>query len=198
MSNLQKKKVTSRQAQALETRNKIYNVALDLMEKKGFDNITIHDIIEKADISIGGFYHYFKSKNDILFEIYQRADNYFRKNVAGKLKSGNSLDQIVEFFQYYAKYHEISDITFTKHLYSTENKYFTQKGRFLQIMLQEIIAAGQKNGEIILEMSPEQIEDYLFIAARGVVFNWCLYNGEYSLEESMIDYIKKLVVIFKK
>ena len=55
---------TKRQEQARETKNRIYNSAIELMEKEGFDNITIADIREKAGVSVGAFYHYFASKND--------------------------------------------------------------------------------------------------------------------------------------
>lgn len=190
------KKPTKRQAQAIKTKNKIYNIAFDLMEKKGFNNITIEDISKKAGVSVGAFYHYFKSKNDILFEIYHRADEYFKENVENILSPENSLNQIIEYFHYYSKYSKSVGIEFTKHLYSTENKFFTRKDRYMLAFLQDIIKNGQEKNEIIMDMTPEEITDYLFMAARGVVFDWCLYDGQYDLEEKMIAFFRQLVNIF--
>jgi len=193
---LQTKKMTSRQSQAIKTRNKIYNTAFDLMKKKGFDNITIEDISKKAGVSVGAFYHYFKSKNDILFETYHRADEYFQEKVEGKLKSETSLDQIVEYLVEYAKFAKMMGIDFSKQLYNTENKFFIKKDRYMLTILQNIIRNGQEKNEIISDMSPEEITEYLFIAARGLVFDWCLYDGQYDLEQKMMSFFKRLIRIF--
>jgi AcrR family transcriptional regulator len=66
----QSKRITSRQAQAIKTRNKILKTTIDLMQKKGFDNITIETISKKAGVSVGSFYYYFKSfiRRTIIFK----------------------------------------------------------------------------------------------------------------------------------
>ena len=63
---------TTRKEQAEETRNRIYTSAIELMEENGFGNFTIEDISRRAGVSVGAFYHYFDSKNDILAEIFYR------------------------------------------------------------------------------------------------------------------------------
>jgi len=194
---LQKKKLTSRQIQAAETRDKIYNTAYNLMKKKGFNKITIEDISKKAGVSIGTFYHHFKSKDDILYEVYQRADNYF-KDVLNKMKSDNSLDQIVEYFQCYANYSEQTNIGFTTHLYSIENKFFLKKGRLMLTILEDIIKRGQEKNEITKTKTPEEIVDILFLIARGVVFDWGLKDGKYKLENRMTELFNLQVELFKE
>jgi len=47
-------------------RVKILNAAWKLFEEKGYDNTTVDEIIEATDTSKGTFYHYFKSKEDLL------------------------------------------------------------------------------------------------------------------------------------
>lgn len=197
VKKLQKKKLTSRQIQAAETRDKIYHTAYNLMKKKGFNEISIEDISKKAGVSVGTFYHYFKSKNDILYEVYQRADNYF-KDVPNRMKSENSMEQIVEYFQYYAKYADQSNIGFTAHLYSIENKFFLKKGRLMQTILEDIIRQGQEKNEIIKLKPPEEIVDLLFLIARGVIFDWVLKDGNYNLEDRMTELFTLQVEIFKE
>ena len=87
---MQNRNMTSRRFQAEETHRKIYNTAFDLMTRKGFDKITIKDISKKAGVSIGTFYHYYKSKNDILREVYQKADDYFR-DVMADMRPGSTV-----------------------------------------------------------------------------------------------------------
>lgn len=166
------------------------------MKKKGFDNITIEDISKKAGVSVGAFYHYFKSKNDILFEIYHRADEYFKENIEEILRSGDTHAQIISFLVHYARYLKITGIDFSKQLYNTENKYFIKKDRYMVTALRDMIKNGQNSGEIKSDLTAEEITDYLFITARGIVFDWCLHDGQYDLEEKMQNYFNRLAAIF--
>lgn len=196
---MSKEKLTKRQMQANKTKNKIYKVSVELMEKKGFNNITIEEISKKAGVSVGAFYHYYKSKDDIFFEIYKKADEYFENEVAHQLIEDhlNAFEQIVLFFKHYAKYNMGRGLENVSQLYNTKNKHFIMKSRYMITLLQRIIEEGQENNEIFTEMTPESITEYLFIVSRGVVMDWCFHDADYDLEETMEQFISRVVVIFK-
>lgn len=194
---MKKQKLTNRQMQALATKNRIYKIAIELMEKRGYEDVKVEDICKKAKVSVGSFYNYFKSKNDILSEIFKRADSYFENDVIDNLKCDDSLDKVVEFFTYYAMYNEIAGIDTMKQLYSFNNKLFIEEGRYMQIALQEIITSGQNKNEISKDMTDKEISNYLFIAARGVAYDWCLHDGKYNIKEFMENYFRRIVNIFR-
>ncbi|MBX4260201.1 TetR/AcrR family transcriptional regulator [Clostridium estertheticum] len=194
---MDEEKLNNRQLQALNTKNKIYKSAIDLMDKKGYKNIKIQDICKKAGVSVGSFYNCFKSKNEILIEIYKRADEYFITEVANNIYCDNATNEIIKYFDYYAKYNVQVGIDTMKLLYNSNNKLFITKDRDMQNLLNIIIGRGQEKNELSNEMSKESITEYLFIAARGVVYNWCLYDGKFDLLEAMNEYMKRLVIIFK-
>ncbi|MBX4264651.1 TetR/AcrR family transcriptional regulator [Clostridium estertheticum] len=194
---MDEEKLNNRQLQALNTKNKIYKSAIDLMDKKGYKNIKIQDICKKAGVSVGSFYNCFKSKNEILIEIYKRADEYFIKEVANNIYCDNATNEIIKYFDYYAKYNVQVGIDTMKLLYNSNNKLFITKGRDMQNLLNIIIERGQEKNELSNEMSKESITEYLFIAARGVVYNWCLYDGKFDLLEAMNEYMKRFIIIFK-
>ncbi len=50
----------------MELRDRIINTAYELFSIKGYEKTTIGEIIKKADCSKGGFYHHFKSKEEML------------------------------------------------------------------------------------------------------------------------------------
>ena len=52
------------------TRKTIEDVALDLIDKQGFDATTIDEIAAAADISPRTFFHYFHSKEDVVLADY--------------------------------------------------------------------------------------------------------------------------------
>ncbi len=192
-----KKELTKRQLQAIETKNKIYNIAVNLMDKRGFNNITVEEICTKAGVSVGTFYLYFKSKNNIFDEIYERADDLFQNHVKSALQEENSLDRIVEYFKHYGQLNVDTGLETMQQLYTTQNKLFTKKGRYMQTLLQEIIKEGQEKKEISTTMTPEEITDFLFIANRGLVYDWCLHKGKYDLEEAMVKFTKRLILLLK-
>ena len=186
-------KVTKRQLQAQNTREKIYRTSVELMEKKGLNNITVEEICKEAGVSIGSFYNCFESKNDILNEIYKVADDYFLSVVAADMKDGSTNDKIIRYFCYYADYNVHRGLEFVKHLYNPRNTMFIKKGRHMQLILQNIIEVAQKQGEIPDDMPAEEIVEYFFIAVRGIVYDWCLHNGQYDLVEFAKNYVRRLI-----
>jgi AcrR family transcriptional regulator len=163
------------------------------MDRKGFESITIADISEKAGVSVGAFYHYFNSKYDILAEIFQKADEYFSTEVKFELKKESIPEQIVEYFDHYARFNLASGVEMTQQLFNPKIKFFIEKGRPMHTILQDLIRKGQGKKEIRADADPEELARFLFVMARGVVFEWSLYEGRYDLEAKMHKYIEILV-----
>ena len=184
------KKLTKRQIQAQNTYKKIYDVAIELIEKQGFDNITIAEICKEANVSVGSFYNYFESKHDILNEIFKLADEYFSNTVLTNLGQGTAHNKILKFFNYYGDYNASRGVEFVKQLYTGKNNLFTTRGRPMQNVLKSIIEEGQKSGQISINMTSDEIVRLLFVTVRGIVYDWCLHDGEYDLTESINNYIK--------
>ena len=53
-------------------RNQILDTALQLVYTKGYEQMTIQDILESLQISKGAFYHYFNSKSAVLEALVER------------------------------------------------------------------------------------------------------------------------------
>jgi AcrR family transcriptional regulator len=193
-----KNTMTSRQAQAQETSNRIYAAAIELMDRKGFDRITIADISKKAGVSVGAFYHYFESKDDILAEIFRRADEYFTTEVAPQLPKKGVRQQILAFFDHYARFNILSGVEMTRELFSPKIKFFVQKGRPMQDLLVDVLRHGKERGELSGDAQPEEIAAFLFVMARGIVFDWSLRDGQYDLRAAMRAYMRDLVSIFAR
>jgi TetR/AcrR family transcriptional repressor of nem operon len=48
-----------------ETKRKLVDAGVNLMRKQGFNATTVDDICSEAGVTKGGFFHYFKSKEDL-------------------------------------------------------------------------------------------------------------------------------------
>lgn len=193
-----KEKLTNRQIQALNTKNKLYNAAVKLLESNGYQNIRIEDICKEAGVSVGSFYTHFNSKNDILVEIFKRADDYFRDEVTKSLENKSIPDKVIDYFDCYAKYNECLGIDMVKQLFTFDNKMFITEGRYMQSLLHEIVIEAQKEGKINLDISYTELTKQLFIVARGVIYDWCLNDGKHNLRETMRNFIKRMLSTFLK
>ena len=63
---------TKRERQAEERRNQLVDAALRLFAEKGFDKTTIKDLSEAVGVAQGLIYHYFGSKEELLFAAVDR------------------------------------------------------------------------------------------------------------------------------
>lgn len=68
------KQLTARKRQALEMRSRIQNVALDLFDRDGFENVSVEQIAQAAGCSVGNIYHYFKSKDELIIHVTSSVD----------------------------------------------------------------------------------------------------------------------------
>ena len=195
---MDQKKPTRRKIQADNTRKKLYDISIAFMEKKGLANTTVMEISRKAGVSVGTFYNYFTSKDDIVVDIFKKADDYFQQKVAKYFKdsSPDAGDQIVQYFRFYARYNQQRGLANITHLYNTMSRFFAVKGRYMQELLTEIVRRGQERAELVSDMKPEDITEYLFMASRGVVFDWCVHKAKYNLEQRMTAYMKRLILVF--
>jgi len=51
-------------------KDQILDAAVRLFAEKGFDGTSVQEIVERAEVTKGAMYHYFSSKDDLLYEIY--------------------------------------------------------------------------------------------------------------------------------
>ena len=70
-------RLTPRKQQALEMRSRIQNVALDLFDREGFENVSVEEIAQTVGCSVGNIYHYFKSKDELAIQVTQMVDEAY-------------------------------------------------------------------------------------------------------------------------
>ena len=66
----------------METKVRIMETAFKLFLKKGFADVSLNEIIRESDITTGGFYYHFSSKDNLLVEVINKyIFNYFSSTI---------------------------------------------------------------------------------------------------------------------
>ena len=108
-------------------RAQIVEAATRLVARQGFGKTVVRDIAEEANISVGLVYEYVRSKEDILFLIYEHWARVWGEGLEKALSRGKDpLDQLmagVSFLVGTADKH--SDVT---HLFYRETGYLSEYG----------------------------------------------------------------------
>ena len=58
--------MNKRKQQAIETKQKLLDAADALVKEKGFDAMSVDEIVALCGVAKGTFYHYFETKDDLL------------------------------------------------------------------------------------------------------------------------------------
>lgn len=76
-------------------KEEIKNAAMKLFMEKGFSHTTMENIINETGLSKGGFYHYYNSTSDILYDLMKDGIEY--RNQVIKSKIGEFKNDEIEF-----------------------------------------------------------------------------------------------------
>lgn len=105
--SMAKSVLTRREKEKLKNKEEILLVALHLFYQKGYHNVSMQDISEKAEFGIGTIYRFFKSKEalfeEMLNNIGDRILNDFLQILEGP---GNPIQRISRFIRCQAKFQE--------------------------------------------------------------------------------------------
>jgi len=193
---MKKTNITSRDVQAEKTRKRIFETAFAMFKAQGFDNVTVDDICKKSDVAKGSFYHHFRSKADIIIE-HKRIDEIYMKKLMELPAGMNSVEKLIFTLLFQARYAKRSGRELVRQLYKSQmvtgTYYFTSEERPFYRSLMDTIADGQKKKEIRKDLTADEITKLILIVSRGILYDWCLLDGEYDIEHIMARYFRILV-----
>jgi AcrR family transcriptional regulator len=157
-------------------RNEILDVARKLVYTKGYEQMSIQDILDELKISKGAFYHYFDSKQALLDELIERimddAERILRPIVEEKDLS--AIDKLRKYFDAAGQW-KVSQKTFMLDLFrvwhADANAIMRQKQEAASIkriapMLSEIVRQGVAEG-VFSTKYPEQFAGMFVGISRG-------------------------------
>lgn len=175
----------------------IVDVIVKLMDEEGVKNVTIKDICDKANISIGAFYHYFSSKESIVEEMYDVMDEYFLYNMESISGHYTTQEDLIDFTSHFGLFIEewgyYANLLILRTSIENTVKNISTKQRKIYEVLKNIILIGieEKNFSLPLEM--DDFISTIFVTIRAYLFEWAKKGNDYPVRDNMVRHMEWLM-----
>lgn len=197
---IQSKDLTNRQKKALETRKKLFNSALSLFAEKGYDNVTIDEIVARAGTSKGAFYTYFKTKYEVVVKQFQEIDSHYIKVQKTLKQYPTASEKMLVLVKAQLTYAyetmglEIITTVYKSQLNKDEEKAIINPKRVLYKIVNEIIMEGQKTGEFRNDLSSYELTKMVTRCMRATFFDWAVHNGSFDFVDDGYNFFSDFII----
>ena len=181
-----------------KTKKNIVSAAWRLFYEQGYDDTTVDEIIRASGTSKGTFYHYFKGKDALLTSLSELFDNKYEELIQEMPEEMGNFEKLLYLNQELfgmietSVSRELLAFMYSSQLVTKGEKHLLDQNRIYYRLLNELIAKGQRDGELTTRMSANEIAKIYALCERALLYDWCICNGEYSLRE----YAGKLMPMF--
>lgn len=183
-----RQKMTNRQIKAQDTKQKIYDAALVVIQQKGYANVSIGDITEAAGVAKGSFYTHFDSKESLLrFTFDQLNPIYIR--AYNQVKDLDFLESLHSFIRIsFADLEKIGKEiikALVVNYFSDEFLgVYLDRNRQIYKCLDMIIATGKVQGAVRNDVPTKEYVRIIFSSLIGAEEYWCMMPDD---DESLAE-----------
>lgn len=185
----EKAELSRQQRKSRETKEKIFQAAKRILQKKGYEELSIKNICEEAGVSNGSFYHHFKTKDDLL-SYYIEDQPTINPDLLETPKDIEGAKQgIIRVYMNYVKYCRELGVEFMAEYYDTKNQALNAAIRterpYPIVTVQTYVEKAIKADVVRLNVEIEEFTTDIRMIVIGNVFEWCIKHGEADFEGNM-------------
>ena len=173
--------VISRKQREREQRRKgLIDAAEKLFFEKGYDNVTMDEIADEAEVNKALLYYYFKNKEALFFavdlrgvrilhELYLKCSNL---DVDGYTKIKSMIQSLFEFSKDYSDYFRIYRYAGTERFQMSDNedaKELVDLTTGIWRIMVEAILQGMKDGTIRKDVDPVEMSIYINVMSMSAL-----------------------------
>ena len=180
------------------TRGRIISAAWKLFYEQGYEDTTVEDIVFESETSKGSFYHYFDGKDALLGTLAYVFDEKYEELKETMSPDLDAMQKLIYLnHELFAMIDGGVSMDLLARLLSTQllargEKHLLDRNRTYFKLLRQIIADGQKAGQLRADCTVNEIVKAYALWERALMYDWCLSGGEYSL----VAYTDKMTPMF--
>jgi TetR/AcrR family fatty acid metabolism transcriptional regulator len=165
-------------------RQMIIHAAIEVFSRNGFQDATISEIAQKANVAEGTIYQYFKNKEDLFFSIPIDKTKEFYSELELHLQGIHGAENKIRKFVWYYLYHLQENPEYARALMleMRVNRNFANAKAFeayrpLTHKILEIIKEGQEEGFVRKDVSKYMVRHLILGLLEHIITRWLL-KGE--------------------
>ena len=182
------------------TKGKIVSAAWQLFYEQGYDNTTIEEIVDASGTSRGSFYHYFDGKAALLSSLSYLFDEKYDELAESMNPDLSSIEKLNLMNQeLFLMIDNTVSVDLLSQLFATQlitngERHMMSPNRTYYKLLRQVISEGKQNGTFREEFSVNDIAKAYAMFERGLMYDWCISGGSYSL----CQYSQSVLPLFLK
>ena len=175
--------------------------------KNGVNNFSLNKFIESFNMSKGQFYHYFKTKEELIFEVIDRKSEKFFLDTEKEIDEAQTfLEKLLALFSFYLVLSDPENKPFDKFMKDTFYMYLNIENEFIKQKNAEcydylLSATNEIFDEMIAkEFLNENAKKFIpsLIATADGMYLQSITLENYNLKKNLTDYIKMLDELLKR
>lgn len=185
----EKAELSRQQQKSKETKEKIFRAAKQILQKKGYEELSIKNICEEAGVSNGSFYHHFKTKDDLLSYYIEDQPSINPDLLELPKNKEEAKMAIIRVYLNYVDYCKELGVEFMSGYYDTKNQALNPAIRterpYPIVTVQTYVEKAIEAEVIRLNVEIEEFTTDIRMIVIGNVFEWCLRSGDADFEGNM-------------
>ncbi len=181
--------LSKQQLKSKETKAKIFRAAKHILQKQGYEQLSIKNICEEAGVSNGSFYHHFKTKDDLLSYYIEEQPSINPDLLDMPQNAAEAKAAIIQVYLNYVHYCQDLGVEFMSNYYTPKNQSLNpliRTERPYPIVTVHNYLQKAIDADIIKpDLDLEDITTDIRMIVIGNVFEWCLKSGEADFEGNM-------------
>lgn len=189
MNTIDKDGLSKQQRKSLETKRKIFRAAKNILQKQGYEHLSIKHICEEAGVSNGSFYHHFKTKDDLLSYYIEEQPSIDPDLLDTPASADETKIGVIHIYLHYAMYCRELGVDFMANYYTPKNQALNPdirtKRAYPILTAESYLQRAMEQGVIHPILPLEDILTDIRMLVIGNVFEWCLHNGDTDFEKNI-------------
>ena len=181
--------MTKQQLKSKETKERIFQAAKTILQRSGYENLSIKNICEEAGVSNGSFYHHFKTKDDLLSYYIEAQPTINPELLDIPRNKEEAITAIVGVYLNYAAYCKELGVDFVSGYYTPRNQALNPDIRterpYPIVTVQQYLEKSVAEGAIELKLTIAEVVNDIRMLVIGNAFEWAMRNGEVDIEANM-------------
>jgi TetR/AcrR family fatty acid metabolism transcriptional regulator len=169
----------SAKAPAADRRRQILDAGIRVFARQGFHSCRVSDIADEAGVAYGLVYHYFKSKDQVMNELFTERwslllaaiDEVDAKDVSGREKLDTVARFIIDSYRYDPELMKVIIVEVTRAANSFGHTHLPEISRAYE-SIAKIVSGAQESGEFRSDIDPQIASMWFYGAIEQLLSGW--------------------------